>query len=176
MSVKARYLIVVGVVIIIGASGFAYYYVSNQISRPLSNSATSSIVVSDFNSSLPCGEIVSPPSYLKASLNTLVSQLMNSSKFKTLSQGRPFQYADSPGPGCGFSYVPPQPVTPYFDFVYIDMTHPYTRCGETAYPSYQMTAAVYLVPQGYDLSRTQWSITYFGPDNVSSTCTSTTST
>ena len=61
MSVKARYLIVVGVVIIIGASGFAYYYVSNQISRPLSNSATSSIVVSDFNSSHPCGEIVSPP-------------------------------------------------------------------------------------------------------------------
>jgi hypothetical protein len=171
MSLKAQWLIVVSVAVIIGVSGFAYYYMSNQTSSPLSNSTSSTLVISGVNSSLSCSQFVSPPPYLIPSLSTVVSQLKNSSEFKALAQGRSFQYADYPGPGCSDNLLN-STITPGFDFSYQDTNHPYTKCGETAYPSYQITAEVYLVPQGYDLSRTQWHIWYYGPYNVTSTCTS----
>lgn len=170
---KIAYLLVLGVVIV-GLGGSAFYYVLNQ--RTPSNSSTPQVTVSNINATLDCGQIVSPPLYLKDSLDTLASQLMNSSKFKDLSQNNPFHYADSPGPGCSENVLN-STVTPVFDFSYQDMADPYTRCGETYYPSYQISAAVYLVPNGYELSRTQWSYYSYGPDNASLTlCSSATST
>lgn len=163
------------VVAIVGATGSAtiVYRPSGAQTTTATTSATSPIVISDLNSSLSCDEIVSPPSYLSASLNTVVSQLMNSSEFKTLSQGRPFQYPESPGPGCAENLLKSTVAIPDFNFLYQDMTQPYTRCGGTDYPSYEINAEVYLVPQGYDISRTQWSIAYLGSNNVTTLCATT---
>ena len=164
--------VIIAVVLVL--SGFTCLYEFDG-SILLSNPFAWPVVVSDFNSSLTCSEIVSPPAYVIPSLNTLVSQLMHSLKFYVLAQGRPFQYGDSPGPGCGDNLLT-STITPDFSFFYSDTSHPFTYCGNTEHPSFEIDADVYLLPQGYDLSRTQWSTSSIGPNNEPTTCITTTST
>jgi len=101
-------------------------------------------------------------------MNTLRSDLVSQPKFMELAQNR--TYSDG---GYGCSLVPETQFT--VDFMYSDIAHPFHVCGNgTAYQTYYIYAKVYLLPSGYDLSKTTYSTRYYDSQNLTVTCTTTT--
>lgn len=98
-------------------------------------------------------------------MNTLLSNVMSQPKFLELAQNRSFMYA-----GYGCSFVNGTLFTIVFQ--YSDEAHSFKVCGNsTVYPYYQISAMIYLLPTGYDLSRTAYSTRYYDSQNLTISCT-----
>ncbi len=127
---------------------------------------TDAIVESVINSFSACSQGEDWES--TGAMNTLRSNILSQPRFMELAQDR--TYSDA---GYGCSLVNETQFT--VDFMYTDMAHPFHVCGSgTAYPTYYIYASVYLLPTGYDLSKTSYSTRYYDSQNLTVTCTTTT--
>lgn len=138
--------------------------VATTSSSPL-NTTTDVIVSSDvINSSYNCGKDLVGTT----AMNTLESNIENSSTFVSLEQNRTYQFG---GVGCS----PLNGTQLKVVFSYTDLAHPFPWCpNSVSYPYYIIYAQIYLVPSGYDISRTSYSTVYYDSGNYTQDCTTST--
>lgn len=166
--------------IVIVGLGFGYFYQTSDgtstASSPngVTTGAADVIIESAINSSSACSQSIIFSLGIAdwentTAMNSLRSNVMGQPEFKELAQNR--SYVDD---GYSCSLVNGTDFT--IRFVYNDMAHPFHVCGNgTAYPMYFIEARIYLMPTGYDLSRTTYSTGYYDSQNLTVTCTTTTS-
>jgi hypothetical protein len=176
---KAVPAVIVAALVIVGLGASYYFYQTSggtrttNSTKSVTSSATDAIVESAINSSSAC----SSGKYWESTsaMNTLRSNVMSQPVFVELAQNR--SYSDN-GYGCslvadGTTFTVPQFTV---DFEYTDMAHPFHVCGnDTAYPYYYIEAKIYLLPGGYDLSKTAYSTRYLDSQNLTISCTTNTS-
>jgi hypothetical protein len=162
---------IVGALMIVGL-GVSYFYLTSGSTRATSSpksvapSETDAIVESAINYFSACSQGEDWESTV--AMNTLRSSIASQPKFMELAQNR--TYSDA---GYGCSLVNGTRFT--VDFVYSDVAHPFHVCGNgTAYPTHFIYATIYLLPTGYDLSKTTYSTRYYDSQNLTITCTTTT--
>ena len=134
-----------------------------------SNNPGSEVVPSDINSSNACGAYMSYNNgngNVDFNFKTLLSNVKSNQKFQALEGNRTgYDYG---GGGCGTDGL-------ILVFTFEDHLHPFVvfRCGAnvTGYPVYQIYVNVFLTPQGYDLSRSNFTSEYLGPNNTPYSCT-----
>jgi hypothetical protein len=161
----------VAVLVIVGFGAGYFYLTSGGTNTAGSMKSVASggpavIVESAINSS----SAFSPREFWENSsaMNTLRSKVMSQPQFMELAQNR--SYFDA---GYSCSLVNGTQFT--VDFEYSDTAHPFHVCGNsTAYPNYYIDAKIYLLPSGYDLSKTAYSTRYYDSQNLTVSCTTTT--
>jgi len=158
----------VGALVVLGFGvGYYFYYTSNgpstSASATVTTNAADDIVKSAINTSSAC----SPRSgswESSGAMDSLRSNVMSQPAFMELAHNG--SYSDA-GYGCslanGTQFI--------VDFEYSDMAHPFHICGnDTAYPTYYIEAKIYLLPAGYDLSKTTYSMRYYDSQNLTVSC------
>lgn len=160
---------VVAALVILGLGvGYYVYQTSGSMRlasmKEVTTSGTPFIVESAINSSSAC----SHKSWESTSaMNTLRSNVMRQPMFMELAQNR--SYSDA---GYSCSLVNGTQFTVFF--LYSDAAHPFHVCGNsTAYPTYYIHASIYLLSNGYDLSKTDYSTQYHDSQNMTVSCTTT---
>ena len=158
-------------VLLVLGLGAGYYYVSSpggnatSSSKRITGNGAPIVVESVINSSSAC----TPGHYWEntTAMNTLRSDLMLQATYMESAQNR--SYTDG---GYGCSLVGGTQFTVIFS--YSDLARPFYVCGNsTAYPFFQIRALIYLLPTGYDLSKTSYSTRYYDSQNLTVTCTTT---
>jgi len=168
---KAVLASIVAALVIVGL-GVSYFYQTSG-STSATNSAkgvapsdTDAIVESAIDSFSACSQGENWES--SGAMNALRSSVVSQPMFIELAQN--ITYSDA---GYGCSLVNETQFT--VDFVYSDVAYPFHVCGNgTAYPTYFIYARIYLLPTGYDLSKTTYSTRYYDSQNLTITCTTTT--
>jgi hypothetical protein len=151
----------VAIVIVVSAVGG---YLAYSVMDTTHNVTVSSNAI---NSSYTCrsADLIGTPA-----LNTLESNIQNSSKFISLEQNRTYQFN---GVTCSSLKSTQLSV----DFWYQDLAHPFPWCpNSSSYPLYFIYANIYLTPSGYDLSKTTYSTQYYDSQNYTQSCTTSIAT
>jgi hypothetical protein len=171
---RARKLALLGVTIALVLTAVTVYYwgigPSSTSVTPTTKTTTSAseVVESAINSTSACSQAAGKSWEGTGPMNTLRSNLSSQPEFIALAQNR--TYSDA---GYGCSLVNGTQFT--VEFSYMDSAHPFQVCGSgTAYPYYLISAKVYLLPTGYDLSKTTYSTHTYDSQNLTVTCTSST--
>lgn len=139
---------------------------TTSFGKSVASGSTDVIVESAINSSTACSSREFWEN--SSAMDTLRSNVMSQPEFTELAQNR--SYFDA-GYSCGFVNGTQFTV----DFEYSDMAHPFRVCGNsTAYPTYYIDAKIYLLPTGYDLSKTAYTMRYYDSQNLTVSCTTTT--
>lgn len=145
--------------------------ISNSPSATSNPNSTASIIPSDVNASDACSAWVAYNNALgngneknDTSFQALISNIESYPAFNALEGNRSglYQYG---GGGCGTNGLS-------LMFYYTDYSHPFTVCGNgSSWPQYQIDVGIYLAPNGYDLSRSNFTSIYHGPTNTTIDCT-----
>jgi len=162
--------------LVIVSLGAGYFYLTSaptwggkntaSPAKNVTSGAPAVIVESAINSSSACSRGEDWES--SGAMNTLRSNIMSQPKFLELAQNR--SYSDA-----GYSCSLVNGTRFAVDFETSDMAHPFNVCSNsTAYPTYYIDATIYLLPTGYDLSKTTYSTRYYDSQNLTVSCTTTT--